>query len=749
MEPAISETNVSTQKDDNQNDNKQKDKVVVTAALPYANGDLHIGHLLEYIQTDIYVRYLKLAGKDALYICASDMHGTPVEVNARKQGIDPEKFALKYWKAHHKDLVSYHIEFDNFYKTHSPENKELAEWVFSKLQEKDLIYRKKMDIIYCDSCARSLPDRFVKGTCPHCTTNGQYGDICESCGTILKGVDLINPKCTLCGKTPIQKESEHYFFKLSKFSTRLNEWMDSSVANLQPEVKNWLKNWLDGGLEDWCVSRDAPYFGFEIPNSVEETGERKFFYVWLDAPIGYISSTKHFCDTVALAEGRTACKWQDYWYDGKVEHIIGKDISYFHFLFWPAILMAVDIPIPELNVHGFITVDGKKMSKSRGTFFTARDFLDLFSAESLRFFYASHLDRRVVDIDMSFTEFQSVVNNVLVGNLGNYCYRVLTFAQKNHGKVEMIASGDSEKELIGLFDKLVIGVKSAYAGKDFKTAVKLILQIADLGNAYFQKSEVWKDKSSDEAKVGFCVNLARNLVILVSPILPEFSKKVYGALGLDIVSSGSGVVGESNVAKPSNVTNELSLFNFDDIGFDFVGDLKKPALLVQKIEHIPKTERFPLQMAVGEIVSVKDHPNADSLLLMQVNLGAEFGERQVVAGLKKYFSDLSTMLVGKKAVFCVNMKPAKLRGEKSSAMIFAADDGEHVGLLEVEKSEVGNLVVFAGLENSVSEVTFDEFLKVKMVVGADGVVLFDSRKMSTAIEDVKVSGGVAVGAPVK
>ena len=702
---------------------KQKDRIVVTAALPSANGELHIGHLLEHIQTDIYVRYLKLTGKDALYICAADMHGTPVEISARKEGIDPEKFALKYWKAHHKDLVSYFVDLDNFYKTHSPENKELAIHFFNQLKDQGLIYRKKMKIVYCDKCVRSLPDRFVKGTCPHCTTAGQYGDLCESCGTILKGVNLINPKCTLCGKTPLQKESEHYFFKLSKFSDKLGKWMNSSSANLQPEVKNWLTNWLKGGLEDWCVSRDEPCFGFEIPGSVDETGEKKFFYVWFDAPIGYISSTKHYCETVALAEGRKGCKWEDYWHDGKVEHIIGKDISYFHFLFWPAMLMAVGIPLPELTVHGFITVDGKKMSKSRGTFFTAKDFLELFSAESLRFYYAIHLDRKIVDIDMSFTDFKAVINNVLVGNLGNFCYRVLTFAEKNHGQVEFVAADQEEKNLISDIERLVEKVKIAYAKKDFKIAVKLILQISDLGNAYFQNSEVWKDKTSQssKAKVGFCVNLARNLAILISPVLPEFSKKVYTALGEEKL-------------------------DFSAIGFSFNGKLKKPSLLVKKIEHIPKTERFPLQMVVGEIKEVKEHPNADSLYLLQVSFGKDLGDRQVVAGLKKHFS--SEMLVGKKAIFCLNMKPAKIRGQKSEAMIFAADDGEAVALLEVQKTLVGTEVAFSGLENSTREVIFDEFLKVRMVIGKDGEVLYDARKLNSKLETVLVRG-VKEGALVK
>jgi len=341
-------------------------KILITAALPYANGSIHIGHLLEYIQADIYARFLKLQNKDVLYICASDMHGTPVEVNAQKAGIPPEKFAEKFWIEHQQDFKSFLIEFSNYYKTHSPENKELCEVFYTTLKKKGYIFRKKIHVIYCTHCERSLPDRYVKGTCPNCTTADQYGDVCENCSSVLKAINLINPHCSICGKTPIQKESEHYFFTLSKFSVQLKQWL--SQANFQPEVRNWLQEWMNKGLEDWCISRDAPYFGFEIPGSKKETGETKYFYVWMDAPIGYISSTKNYTD-------KHKTTWEAYWKKGEIYHFIGKDISYFHFLFWPAMLMAMDIPLPKLTVHGFITVNGQKMSKSRGTFFTAKDFI--------------------------------------------------------------------------------------------------------------------------------------------------------------------------------------------------------------------------------------------------------------------------------------------------------------------------------------------------------------------------------------
>ncbi len=682
---------------------KKQEKIVITAALPYANGPIHIGHLLEYIQADIYARFLKLSGKDALYICASDMHGTPIEVNARKAGVEPEKFVEKYWKEHQQDFASFLIAFDNYHKTHSRENKELSEYFFTELKKKGFIYKKSMEVIYCRNCQRSLPDRYVRGTCPLCGIAEQYGDVCEGCGSVLKGTDLLNPKCSLCGQTPSIKLSQHYFFRLSAFAGKLKKWINSKDADLQPEVKNWLKGWLDKGLEDWCISRDAPYFGFEIPDSKKECGEVKYFYVWLDAPIGYISSTKNYCDK------KRSCQWEDYWKKGPAYHFIGKDISYFHFLFWPAMLMAMDIPLPKLTVHGFITVNGQKMSKSRGTFFTAKEFHKLYGAEALRFYYASHLQRKVVDVDLNFDEFVAVVNNVLVGKLGNFCYRSLIFAEKNYAELPAPAENKAlTKKVLSLAGK----IKKNYLAQDYHAAIKNILLIADQGNVYFQKAEPWKTKDEEKTKkaVSWCLNLARNLAVLINPVLPEFSGKVFSAMG------------DENVV-------------FDDINFKWNGKVKNVPLLVNKVEIVRK-ETFPLRLTVGKILEVKDHPNADSLYLLEVDLG-KIGKKQVVAGLKKYFSKED--LQGRKAIFVANMKPAKLRGEMSEAMILAADDGVHAGILEVQKTAPGEEMHFEGTENAHAEITFDEFMKIVMEVRA-GEVWWEGKKLISTLEEVKVHG---------
>ncbi|MBI2112923.1 methionine--tRNA ligase [Candidatus Woesearchaeota archaeon] len=909
------------------------------------------------------------------------MHGTPVEVNAKKAGKEPEQFANEFWEEHQKDFAQFQIKFDNYYKTHSPENKKHAESFFTTLKEKGYIYIKEVSTIYCKNCARYLPDRFVKGTCPNCTAESQYGDICESCSSTLKGTDLINPKCTICSKTPVLKDSKHYFFALSKFTKTLEYWLNEAKSGIQPEIRNQLKEWITKGLEDWCISRDSPYFGFEIPGSKKETGEVKYFYVWLDAPIGYISSTENYCQKKANLNSNSKRTWEDYWKKGKVHHFIGKDIVYFHYLFWPAMLTAMDIPLPTLTTHGFITVNGQKMSKSRGTFFTARDFLKLYPAEALRFFYASRLDRKVSDVDLNFEDFIAVNNNVLVGSLGNYCYRVLTFSQKNYGEVGLPAnssksiSSESEKERKKLEKEvlaLVESVKHHYFQEDFKSAVQEIIKVADIGNSYFQNSEVWKDKDSPESKVkvGWCVNLARILGIIASPIIPQFSQKIRMALNeknqgttdqknnnnhaswedihfswsgtlkpveklvekIELVAetkgSGKGIeqfslpdysvspdvdalgvkvrlaylsgltikkkhegierikkevlnnisnferknifeeyssidrkTGVDSNKHPNAVINlfklikekgklpqintVVDLYNVASVessiamathdlrriegkievrfstkdehfisldgtqeklsegeviyadahkiigrfskqckqtittseskeiilvafGNAFISDADMDKVIEQTCQRIikfnggsykvlptMKPPTFPLQMHVGKIIEVKDHPQADSLYLLKVDLGEKssggLGIKQVVAGLKKFLSKED--LLNRKAVFCTNIKPAKIRGELSEVMVMAPDDGVHVTLIDADRTPLGEEVHFSGLESGKQEITFEEFTQLVMEVHevdahGKGKVFFEGKKLSSKVEDMVVSG-VKEGSRVK
>src|SRR3989338_3700343 len=393
---------------------KSKHKILVTSALPYANGPIHVVHLVEYIQTDIFVRFLRLIGEDVVYCCADDTHGAPIAIKADELKITPEELVAKYHKEHTEDFSSFHIKFNSYYSTNSPENKHFSELISKRLQEKGYIYTKDVEITYCENCKRSLPDRYVKGKCPSCGAEDQYGDVCEVCNKAYTTIDLVDPYCTICRSKPIRKDSKHYFFKLSAYALELDAWL-SGNKKLQPEIVSYVRNWIKDGLKDWDISRDGPYFGFKIPGEQD-----KYFYVWLDAPIGYISSTENY----ARENGLDAEK--DYWKseDAEIIHFIGKDIIYFHYLFWPALLHAADFNMPtSLFVHGFLTVNGEKMSKSRGTFLTARQFLEHYDARFLRYYYASNLSKKLSDIDLNFKDFHERINNELVANIANLAYR--------------------------------------------------------------------------------------------------------------------------------------------------------------------------------------------------------------------------------------------------------------------------------------------------------------------------------------
>ena len=674
-------------------------KIIVTSALPYANGPIHIGHLVEYIQTDIFVRFLKLIGKDAIYCCADDTHGTPIEVKARNLGIKPEQLIQKFYKEHLEDFNRFYISFDSYYSTNSKENKYFSDLIFERLKKKGFIYKKEIEVTYCGNCKRTLPDRYVKGKCPKCNSPDQYGDVCEACNATYKTIDLIEPYCTICKNRPVRKKSEHYFFKLSKLSDFLKRYI-SKNENFQQEIKNFVLNWIKEGLEDWNISRDGPYFGFKIPGE-----ENKYYYVWLDAPIGYISSLANYLN-------KDTKKTEKAWNESKIVHFIGKDITYFHFLFWPAMLHASGFNLPEsIFVHGFLTVNNEKMSKSRGTFFTAKDFLKKYDAEHLRYYYANVLSKKLADIDLNLDEFRDRINNELVGNLGNFCYRIISFVNKNFdGKIKAI---DNDKTLIDDINKKIKAIEKNYNELNFNSAVNEILLISDIGNKYFQKNEPWALIKEDKDKVqkicSLCVNIAKNLSILIEPILPQFS---------------------SELRKQLNI-KELK---WKDIGFDLKNHkIGKEKILVRKIEEA-KEELSPLNLKVAEIIEVKDHPNADKLYVLQINLGTE--KKQLVAGIKEFYS--KNELKNKKIIVVTNLKHAKLRGIESQGMLLAAEDNKgNVGLLTVKQSEPGDDVRFGNLENSNKELSFDSFQKLK-IESRQGKVFFNDLKLKTDKEAISV-----------
>ena len=679
-----------------------KHKILVTSALPYSNGPLHLGHLVEYIQVDIFVRFLRLIGEDVLFVCADDTHGAPIEIKAAELGISPEKLIADVYKEHVQDFKDFLISFDNYYTTNSPENKHYSDLIFTRLKEKNLIYTKDIEVTYCNFCKRTLPDRYVKGKCPKCSAPDQYGDVCENCNATYKTIDLVDPYCAICKNKPVRKTSKHYFFRLSKFSNKLESWLEKN-KNLQQEVKHFVFNWIKNGLEDWNISRDGPYFGFRIPGE-----ENKYYYVWLDAPIGYIASTDNYCKKHGL-------KTEDYWNnkDSRIYHFIGKDIIYFHLLFWPAMLLGAGFSLPyNIPVHGFLTVNGEKMSKSRGTFFTAREFLREHDAEHLRFYYASLLSKKMSDVDLNFNDFRKKINNELVANIGNFCYRILNFLNKNFdGKIENI---DENKKIMNEINLKIKNIEKNYYELNFNESVKDILHISSLGNKYFQENEPWKLIDEDREKVqeilGLCVNIAKNLSILISPILPDFSL---------------------------NLQNQLNQKNlkWQDIGFELKNHkIGNDRILVRKIEEQESSNpEFPLNLKVAKIIDIKEHPNADKLYILDIDLGNE--KRQLVAGLKPYYK--TEELKNKKIIVVTNLKYAKLRGVESQGMLLAGDDGSGCGLLTVKQSKPGDKVYFEGFKNSSRELSFDDFLKIKMIV-QNSKVHFENKELKTDKETVRV-----------
>lgn len=682
--------------------NFKEQKIIVTSALPYANGPIHIGHLVEYIQTDIFVRFLKLIGKNAVYCCADDTHGTPIEVKAKDLRIKPEELIAKFSKEHQEDFKNFHIEFDSYYSTNSKENKYFSDIIFERLKKKSLIYTKEIDVTYCEHCKRTLPDRYVKGKCPKCKADDQYGDVCEACNAAYDTTDLIEPYCIICKNSPIRKKSTHYFFKLSNLSGFLEKWIKGN-KNLQQEIKNFVLNWIKEGLEDWDISRDGPYFGFNIPGE-----DDKYYYVWLDAPIGYISSLANYL-------GKDAKKAEKAWNESRIIHFIGKDITYFHFLFWPAMLHASGFNLPEsIFVHGFLTVNKEKMSKSRGTFFTAKEFLEKYDAEHLRYYYANVLSKKLADIDLNFNEFKERINNELVGNLGNFCYRIISFVNKNFdGQIKNIGLN---KEIIDEINKKIKIIEKHYNELNFNAAVNEILLISDIGNKYFQKNEPWalvkKDKAKAQEICGLCLNIAKNLSILIQPVLPKFSEELQKQLNI----------------------KDIKELKWKDIGFSLKNHkIGKGEILVKKIEEAEE-EDFPLNLKVAEIIEVKDHPDADKLYVAQINLGKE--KRQLVAGLKEHYS--KDELKGKKIIIVTNLKHAKLRGIESQGMLLAAENNKGaVGLLTVKNSEPGSDVKFGNLKNSNKEISFDNFQKLK-IEAKEGKIWFNGLELKTDKEAVSV-----------
>jgi len=494
-------------------------KILVTSALPYANGSIHLGHLVEYLQTDIWVRNQKMSGNQCIYVCADDAHGTPIMLKAQELQIKPEELIKKNYKEHCQDFSDFYIEFDNYHSTHSDENKEYSTYIYEKLKEKGDIVTKTIEQFYDNEAKMFLPDRYIKGECPKCGAKDQYGDSCEECGATYSSTEIINPVSVVTNSPPITKETEHFFFKLSNYDDFLKNWISEETT--QSEIRNKLSEWLSEGLADWDITRDKPYFGFNIPDAKD-----KFFYVWLDAPVGYIASFKNYC----MKHNENFEEFWDKEATTELYHFIGKDIAYFHALFWPAMLEGADFRKPNaIYCHGFLTIDGEKMSKSRGTFFNARTYLDFLEPEYLRYYFASRLTSKIEDIDLNFDDFQSRVNSDLIGKIINIGSRCAKFINKDFNNSLAISSENDSliEECLSYKEEII----QNYELRNYSTNVRLISSLADKINKYLDSEKPWvkiKNDSDKELVQRICtdgLNLFRILIGYLKPILPNISKK--------------------------------------------------------------------------------------------------------------------------------------------------------------------------------------------------------------------------------
>jgi methionyl-tRNA synthetase len=504
-----------------------KRRILVTSALPYANGEIHLGHLLEYIQTDIWVRFQKMQGNECHYVCADDAHGTPIMLKANEMGIDPEELIAEVSKRHQADFKDFNIEFSQFHSTHSDENRYFSELIYSRLKESGFIKTRVISQAFDPEKEMFLPDRFIKGECPKCGADDQYGDNCEVCGATYSTTELKNARSVVSGAVPVEKDSEHYFFDLPQFEQQLKDW--TNAGHLQDEVSNKLAEWFDQGLQQWDISRDKPYFGFKIPGT-----EDKYFYVWLDAPIGYMASFKKLCDKSDL-------EFDDFFEKGsdtELYHFIGKDIVYFHALFWPATLIGSNFRTPNaIFAHGFLSVNGQKMSKSRGTFIQARTYLETLNPECLRYYYAYKLSSKIDDIDLNLEDFKQRVNSDLVGKVVNIASRSASFVVKKFDKE--LSNNCCEQELYDEFVAASSEIAGHYENRNFGQAMRSIMKLADKANQYIDDKKPWQ-LAKEEGKMqevheitSLAINLFRVLMTYLKPVLPEMAEKSEAFLNID------------------------------------------------------------------------------------------------------------------------------------------------------------------------------------------------------------------------
>ena len=665
-----------------------KRKIVVTSALPYANGDIHLGHLVEYIQTDFWVRYQKLRGNECVYVCADDTHGTPIMIRARKEGITPEQLIARSHETHLKDFTDFQIAFDNYYTTNSPENKELSEQFYAAMEKSGAITKKTTPQLYCEHCKMFLPDRFVKGTCPKCGAEGQYGDSCDKCGSTYGAEELGHPICTTCGGTPVVKDSEHLYFELEPQHDYLEKWIPGHTTS---DVSNKLLEWFKEPLRGWCISRDAPYFGFEIPGYKD-----KFFYVWVDAPIGYIASLKNWC-----AKNGKGDLWNDP--EAELYHFIGKDIIRFHCLFWPGMLHAAGFKGPnKVFVHGFLTVNGEKMSKSKGTFVNARTYLDNLPPEALRYYYAAKLGGTTDDMDLNLADFVQRVNSDLVGKITNIASRGGQMLQKKLGG-QLGAMDEEGRALVQKCRDAGETIAKLYEDRRFNQAVVEICRLADAANEYFDRREPWKtvktDTEATRTTLTAALNAFRIIAIYLKPILPVYADKAMKLFGetewtWDSVQSAreNCALGEYEYLASRIDSKQVDAMiaaatvkpaDSGEVAHESRASKNKaksaaPAPSLKAEIAFPDFEKLDLR--IGTVESCEIVPKSSKLLKFVLDAGS-LGKRTIFSGIRGAYLE-PEKLVGKEVVFVANLAPRKMSVGVSEGMIlFAGEPGTNGGVL--------------------------------------------------------------------
>ncbi|MBB3183217.1 methionyl-tRNA synthetase [Halomonas fontilapidosi] len=658
-------------------------KILVTSALPYANGAIHLGHLLEYIQTDIWVRFQKSRGHECHYVCADDAHGTAIMLRAEQEGITPEALIERVSRDHQTDFSRFGVAFDNYHSTHSPENRHFSELIYTRLRDKGHIASRDIEQMFDPVKGLFLADRFIKGTCPKCKAEDQYGDNCEACGATYTPAELIDPVSAISGAAPEVRSSTHYFFKLPDFADFLKAWIDDD--HVQPQIRNKLMEWFESGFNEWDISRDAPYFGFEIPDA-----PGKYFYVWLDAPIGYLASFQNLCD-------RQGIDFDAYWApdsDAEVYHFIGKDIVYFHALFWPAMLHGADFRTPTaVNCHGFVTVNGAKMSKSRGTFIKAATYADHLNPEYLRYYFAAKLTSRVDDLDLNLEDFAARVNSDLVGKVVNIASRCAGFVKKlGNGR---LSAHCSQPEMVARFIAAGDEIAADFEVREFGRAMRRVMELADEANTYIAEAEPWvlaKQPGREQEVLEICsvgINLFRQLMVYLAPVVPAMAEQARVFLGLETLDwhSRHTLLVDHEIAKFKPLMTRVERDKIDAM----MAASKEDLVEEQKLKE---TAKGPLaEDPIGDEISFEDFAKvdlriariaraeyvekADKLLKLTLDLGGE--TRTVFAGIRAAYAPEA--LENRLTVMAANLAPRKMRFGVSEGMVLAAGNDDGIYLL--------------------------------------------------------------------